>query len=166
MQKQRRNNNTSRAMYGISRVDSERFRTHAWRVKLVRRGKIYFKSFPDKRFGGKGKALIQAKTFRDELLEKFPPISRREFCTRLRRNNRSGISGVYRYAKPYRLKDGKLVKNWYWEATWPDGKGQQSHINFSVNEYGETKAKRLAIEAREKALEDIDGYYWASARGA
>jgi hypothetical protein len=32
----RRNNNTSKVMYGISRIDSDRFRTHAWRVKLTR----------------------------------------------------------------------------------------------------------------------------------
>ena len=162
----RRNNGTSRAMYGISRIDSDRFRTHAWRVKLVRRGEIHVKNFSDKRWGSKRKALAQAKAYRDELLLKHPPLSRKEFCTTLRSNNRSGITGVYRYAKSFTLKNGQVKQNWYWEATWPIGNSQQSHIAFSVNEHGERKARRLAIEARRKALENIDGFYWASARGA
>ena len=165
-QSKRRNNNTGKAMYGISRIDTEQFRTHAWRVKLVRRGQVYIKNFPDKRYGGKGKALLQAKAYRDELVEKYPPISRQEFCSILRRNNRTGITGVYRYAKSFVLKNGKVKKSWYWEATWPIGKSQQSHQAFSVNEFGEAKAKRLAIQAREEAMAAVDGHYWASARGA
>ena len=152
-------------MYGISRIDSDRFCTHAWREKFVRRGQTYVKNFPDKRHGGKGKALAEAKTYRDELVAKHPPISRREFCTTPRRNNRSGITGVYRYAKPYKLKNGKVIENWYWEATWPNGNGQQSFLSFSMKKLGEIEAKRLATMAREKALDAIDGYYWASARG-
>jgi len=165
-QGKRRNNNTSKAMYGISRIDNDAFRTHAWRVKLVRRGQVYFKNFPDKRFGGKAKALREARTYRDDLLLKHPPISRKEFCAIRRRNNRTGITGVYRYAKSFVLKNGKVKKSWYWEATWPIGKSQQTHQSFSVNEFGEAKAKRLAIQAREEALADISGHYWASARGA
>jgi hypothetical protein len=165
-QNKRRNNNTSKAMYGISRIDTEQFRTHAWRVKLVRRGQVYIKNFPDKRFGGKQKALREAKAYRDELLVKHPPISRQEFCSIRRSNNRTGITGVYRYAKSFVLKNGKVKKNWYWEATWPIGKSQQSHRAFSVNELGEAKAKRLAIATREEALAALEGHYWASARGA
>ena len=165
-QNKRRNNNTSKTMYGISRIDTEQFRTHAWRVKLVRRGQVYVKNFPDKRFGGKGKALVQARTYRNELLAKHPPISRQEFCSILRRNNRTGITGVYRYAKSFVLKNGTVKESWYWEATWPIGKGRQYHQAFSVNDLGETKAKQLAIHAREDALAAVDGHYWASARGA
>lgn len=152
-------------MYGISRIDSDRFCTHAWRVKLTRRGIDHVKNFPDKRWGGKHKALVQAKVFRDELLEKHPPLSRLEFCSVLRSNNQSGISGVYRYAKNFKLKNGKIKESWYWEATWPIGKSKQSHRSFPVNEYGEAKARRLAIRARKEALKTLDGHYWASARG-
>jgi len=167
MQTRRKNNNTSNAMYGVSRMDSDRFYTHGWRVKLVRRGVVYVKNFPDKRWGGKRKALVQAKAYRDALLSELPePLTRREFCTALRSNNRSGISGVYRYAKKYTLTNGKVIASWYWEATWPIGRSQQGHQAFSVNEFGERKAKALAIAAREEALDDLDGYYWASQRGA
>jgi hypothetical protein len=153
-------------MYGISRIDSDRFRTHAWRVKLTRRGIDYIKNFPDKRWGGKPKALVQAKAFRDELLAQHPPLSRVEYCSILRINNQSGISGVYRYAKSFTLKSGEIKVSWYWEATWPIGGSKQSHLAFPVNEYGEAKARRLAVRARKDALNAIDGHYWASARGA
>jgi hypothetical protein len=162
----RRNNGKSKAMYGISRIDTERFRTHAWRVKLTRRGQTFVKNFPDKRSGGKGKALAQAKVFRDELLDKHPPLTRQEFCSILRSNNQTGITGVYRYAKRFKLKNGKVVESWYWEATWPIGKSEQSHRSFAVNEHGEAKARRLAIRTRKAALSALDGHYWASARGA
>lgn len=153
-------------MYGISRIDDDQHRSHAWRVKLLRRGQQLVKNFPDKQCGGKQKALVQAKKYRDELVKQYPPITRKEFCTVLRSNNKSGISGVYRYAKSFRLKNGKLKRSWYWEATWPTVKSKQAHRNFSVNEYGEEKARKLAIRARKKALKELEGYFWASSRGA
>ena len=164
-QGKRANNNKSKVMYGISRIDTNRFRTHAWRVKLVRRGNIHIKNFPDKQWRGKNNALEQAKVFRDALLAKHPPLSRQEFCSILRSNNQSGIPGVYRYAKSFKLKNGKIKESWYWEASWPIGKSKQSHLSFPVNQHGEAKAKRLAIRARKKALKALDGHFWASARG-
>ncbi len=162
----RRNNGKSRVMYGISRIDDDLYRTHAWRVSLCRRGERHVKNFADKKWGGKGKALTAAKAYRDELLEKYPPMSRNEFCTILRSNNKSGITGVYKYAKPFTLKNGTVKRTWYWEATWPVGNSEQEHIAFSVNEYGDERAKELAIEAREKAMRRIKGVFWASERGA
>jgi hypothetical protein len=64
---------------------------------------------PGQALGGKGKALAAAKAYRNELISQHPPISRREFCTSLRRNNRSGVTGVYRYSKKFTLKNGKVV---------------------------------------------------------
>lgn len=163
--KKRRNNGSGKAMYGISRIDDERYCTHAWRVKLVRRGQQYVRNFPDKKCGGKLQALRLAKEYRNELVEQCPPLSRKEFCTALRSNNQTGITGVYRYAKSFRLSNGALRRSWYWEATWPVEEGKQSHLSFSVNEYGEDKARKLAIRARKEALENLEGYFWASARG-
>lgn len=153
-------------MYGISRIDDDVYRTHAWRVSLCRRGQRHVKNFADKKWGGKGRALAGAKRYRDELLAKYPPLSRTEFCSILRSNNRSGITGVYKYAKPFTLKNGTVKKNWYWEATWPTGESKQAHIAYSVNEYGEEMARQMAIEARRKAMREIKGYFWASNRGA
>ena len=46
------------------------------------------------------------------------------------------------------------------------GKSRQSHVAFSVNDLGEKKARQLAIRAREDALAELEGVFWASARGA
>jgi len=153
-------------MYGISRIDDDKNRSHAWRVSLSRRGKRYVKNFADKRYEGKMKALAGAKQYRDELVSEKPPLSRKEFCSILRRNNTSGISGVCTYGKPFTLKDGTVKKNWYWEATWPVGEGKQANMIFSVNEYGDYKARELAIRARRTAMRRIKGIFWASERGA
>ena len=152
-------------MYGISRIDDDIYRTHAWRVSLRRHGKSLVKNFADKKLGGKGKALTEAKRYRDELLEQYPPMSRKEFASIKRRNNNTGITGVYRYAKKYMLKDGREKESWYWEAHWPTAPGESQCINFSVNEYGEAVAKQLAIRARKEGLNKLKGVFWASARG-
>jgi len=161
----RRNNGKGRALYGISRIDDPKHRTHAWRVSFSRHGQRYVKNFPDKSMGGKGRALQEAKRYRDQFIAENPPISRKEFCSIVRGNNKTGITGVYRYAKSFRLKNGELKQSWYWEATWPIGNSEQAHITFSVNEFGEDKARKMAVRARKRALEQVDGYYWASARG-
>ena len=59
----KKNNGKSRVMYGISRIDDDIHRSHAWRVSLSRRGKRYVKNFADKKCDGKMKALAAAKLF-------------------------------------------------------------------------------------------------------
>src|SRR5262245_10740161 len=83
-----------RPMYGITRVDHERSRPHAWRVTSQRRGKIHVGHFSDGVYGGRQKALAAAKKYRDKLVTKNPPLSRRQYCSILRKNNRSGFAGV------------------------------------------------------------------------
>ncbi len=153
----RRNNGKSRAMYGVSRIDDDIHHSHAWRVSLCRHGKRYVKNFPDKKYGGKRKALVLAKRHRDELLVKLPPITRKEFCLIRRSNNNSGITGVCKYAKQYQLRDGEVRKYWYWEANWPDEQGRGASLSFSVKEYGDAVARLMAIRAREKGLKRVDG---------
>lgn len=153
------------AMYGISRIDDDSHHTHAWRVSLRRRGKRLVRNFPDKKYGGRCEALLAAKAHRDALLEQYPPITRKEFSSVRRRNNQSGITGVYRYAKKYCLADGREKETWYWEAHWPTEMGRFQRISFSVNDYGEDLARRLAIRAREQGVKQLDGVFWASERG-
>ncbi len=162
----RKNNETSTKMYGISRVDCERNRTHAWRVSLMRQGKRHVKNFTDKTAGGKQAALLKAMDFRDQLLIDYPPISRKEFCDAKRRNNKTGITGVYKYRKTYRLKDGTQKESWYWEANWPDSNGESVSESFPVKRYGDDMAKQMAIRARQRGLQTVKGIFWAAERGA
>ncbi|MFK8018373.1 MAG: AP2 domain-containing protein [Pseudomonadales bacterium] len=161
----RPNNGKTKAMYGISRIDDYVHRTHAWRVSLCRRGKRLVKNFPDQKHGGKQKALKCAKGFRDELLLQHPPLSRKEFADARRRNNRSGITGVYTYAKRFELRDGSMRESWYWEANWPTERGESAHESFAVNQYGDEVARQMAIRARERGMRLLQGTFWASERG-
>ena len=153
------------AMYGISRIDDDRHRTHAWRVSLRRQGKMHVRNFPDRKYGGKTKALRLAKAYRDEVVAQNPPTTRRQHCSVLRRNNKTGVSGVCAYSKPYYLKDGTVKELRYWEANWPGEQGENITARFSVATYGETVARHMAIRAREKGLAKVEGCFWASERG-
>ncbi len=159
------NNGTSKAMYGISRIDDPDYRTHTWRVSLRRRGERFVKNFPDKKFGGKRPALLAAKAHRDQLLAEQPPLSRKEFATAKRRHNKTGITGVCTFSKSWTLKDGTVRETWYWEANWPTAPGENAHKSFSVTRYGEDVARQMAIRAREEGLRQLEGVYWASERG-
>jgi hypothetical protein len=152
-------------MYGITRIDDEKYRTHAWRVSLSRHKKMHVKNFSDKKCGDRDAALRQAIQHRDMLVKKYPPISRKEICKVKRSNNKTGITGVYKYAKPYILSDGEVRENWYWEANWPDAEGESVCKSFSINKYGDEIAKQKAIRARKKGVQNIEGVFWASKRG-
>jgi len=160
-----RNNGSSKQLYGISRIDSERHSAHAWRVSLRRHGKRYVKNFTDKTYGGREQALEQAIEFRDQFLVENPPMSRKEFCSIKRRHNKSGIVGVYKYRKTYQLKDGTIKESWYWEANWPDVNGQSICKSFAFNRYGDKLAKQMAIQAREEGMLSVTGTFWAAERG-
>jgi len=147
-------------MYGISRIDDEEFRTHAWRVSLRRRHVRYVTNFSDKKCGGKLKALRQAQAYRDELLRANPPLSRKEYSAIRRRNNRTGVVGVCRYSKTYTLKDGTVRRCWYWEAIWPTTRGDSEVARFSVNNYGEAGAFKRACAARLRGFKLIEGVFW------
>ena len=151
--------------YGISRFDDDIRNTHGWRVSLRRYGRMLVENFPDKKCGGRNKALNLARQYRDELLGKFPPITRREVCQIKRSNNKSGISGVCTYAKSYKLRDGTVRESRYWEASWPGGNGKNVSVNFSVNKYGEELARSMAIRARMLGLEGVEGPFWVCERG-
>ncbi|WIO75559.1 hypothetical protein QP938_06570 [Porticoccaceae bacterium LTM1] len=152
-------------MYGISRIDDPFYYTFAWRVSLRRRGKTLVKNFPDKKHGGKGKALKLAKQYRDELVAKHPPITRSEVARKLQKNNKSGVSGVCRFASVYWLADGRQRKTWYWEAIWPTAPGQSETKRFSEKKFGKEGAFAMACHARELGLAKLKGVYWAAERG-
>ena len=156
--------NNRRAMYGISRIDDDRHHTHAWRVSLRRQGKALVGNFPDRKFGGSGAALDAAQSYRDELLKNYPPLTRQEFARIRRRNNTSGVTGVFRYSKKYQLANGTIRESWYWGAQWPTDSGEFKSVNYAVKQYGEEMARRLAIEARRAGLERVEGVFWSCER--
>jgi hypothetical protein len=118
----------------------------AW-VRIKYDGKSFQQSFPFKKFGGKGKAIVAAKKKREIEGKKiygsnwpYAKFSPRKVSPL----NSSGEIGV-----SYSEKDHS------WVATWQEGNGvkrKQKNAYFSINKYGEEKAKSLAIKARRSAV--------------
>jgi len=139
---------------GISRIDSGS--THGWFVRGYRNGKTYSKLFSDLKCGGKRKAQIQAREYRDGLhedLEKIPqkPRSRRVVFRDSR--NTTGVLGVCRTAK--KGPNGKV--NECYSVSWRPEPGVQKCTSFSIHKYGEKKAFKLAVSLRKQKLKEIYG---------
>lgn len=150
-----------------SRVSMTRYTAvHGWRVSLRRRGQMHVRNFPDRKHGGSIAALAAAKLYRDELIRRYPPLTRIEFADVLRRNNTSGVPGVSRVQYAYRLVSGAKRQAVYWEAIWPTQPGENERKRFSVSQFGDRGAFALACAARREGLRRVEGLFWKSARGA
>ncbi len=142
----------------ISRIEIQRepvAATMGWEVRINRRGKKVSKFFSDSLLGGKRKALLEARAFRDRIEDKFPHYTRVERMAQTTARNSSGIPGV-------RRRENVVVKNGWaytyatWEASWtPEKGGRRTKRQFSVLKYGEDKAYTLAVRERNKALREI-----------
>jgi hypothetical protein len=132
-------------LHHISIIES-RGTNCAW-VRIKYDGKSFQQSFPFKKYGGKTKAIAAAKAKRDIEGRKiygsnwpYAKFSPRKISPL----NSSGEIGV-----SYSEKDHS------WVATWQEGKGvkrKQKNAYFSINKYGDDKAKNLAIKARRSAV--------------
>ncbi|MCH7816302.1 MAG: AP2 domain-containing protein [Proteobacteria bacterium] len=133
------------ALHHISIIES-RGTNCAW-VRIKYDGKDFQQSFPFKKFGGKNKAIAAAKKKRDIEGKKiygshwpYAKFSPRKISPL----NSSGEIGV-----SYSEKDHS------WVATWQEGRGvrrKQKNAYFSINKFGENKAKTLAGKARREAV--------------
>jgi hypothetical protein len=141
-------------MLNIRRVDHEASCTHCWRVTVQRRTHIHRRDFGDGPHGGRAQALDAAQAYRDHLIKTYPPLAMPEYCAILKKNNRSGISGLIRVDRVERNK-GRQQRKLYWEAQWPIGHGRAQHKKFSILKYGEEGAYQRALAARDAALQAI-----------
>ena len=137
---------------GISRIDSGS--THGWFVRGYRNGKTFSRLFSDLKCGGKEEALQTARSFRSTLyrkLEEMPakPRSRR-IVTRDARN-KTGVLGVCRTTK----KSPKGVSHECFSVSWRPSPGIQKCTSFSIRKYGEKEAFRLAVEHRNRMMQQI-----------
>ena len=133
------------ALHHISIIES-RGTNCAW-VRIKYDSKSFQQSFPFKKFGGKAKAIAAAKKKRDIEGKKiygsnwpYAKFSPR----RVSPLNSSGEIGV-----SYTEKDHS------WVATWQEGKGvkrKQKNSYFSINKFGDDKAKTKAVKARRSAV--------------
>ncbi len=85
-----------------------------------------------------------------EIRKKYPVLTKRKFREVLRKPTASGISGVTRITTRARGNEYEV-----WKANWTTRRGVRRSKQFSINKYGERKAKQLAIQARKEALDKI-----------
>lgn len=145
------------AIYGICRVDNDASRSHGWQVTIQRRGVIYRRHISDGRHGGKAAALKAAKRYRDDLMQRHPPLEKRHYADILKRNNTSGVTGVVRYCAPETRRRAPSAQRWYWVASWTLPDGRPRRRKFSVSRLGESQAFQLAVKARRQAMRDMEG---------
>lgn len=143
--------------YGLRREEAAGARRGAgWWVSLRRRGHRIVRLFKDSVFGSGDAAYRQARAYRDAIILAIPPATNHEQAVLLRKNNRSGISGVRRVE----TADGDV-----WQATLMTNEGQKRE-NFSIAKFGEEAAKSMAITQRRKWLKALPVTHLAYAHHA
>ncbi|MDX2128077.1 MAG: AP2/ERF family transcription factor [Chloroherpetonaceae bacterium] len=136
----------------ISRIDSGA--THAWFVRMRRNGKVFSKTFSDRKLGGKDASLQKAIQFRDEMLGQLDHIAgiqipRFRFLKENKRN-KSGYTGVLKLS---RTQYGILREDYV--AQWHEERYKLRRKYFSIAKFGEEEAFRLAKEYREKMMKKL-----------
>ena len=82
--------------YGLKREEANERRGAGWWVSLRRRGHRIVRLFKDSVYGCDEATYKAARAYRDAIIEAIPPATNHEQAVLLRKNNKSGISGVRR----------------------------------------------------------------------
>lgn len=122
----------------------------AWKVNIARPGGRVYRDFSFIQYGGRDTALLAAKAYRDEIISRYPPLTKRQYCTKLRSTNSSGIAGVKR------VQRSEGYSFWQAATCLP---GRNLTKKFSVNVYGEEGARQKAIEERQRQLAQVENAY-------
>ena len=141
--------------YAISRAKDRRGGC-VFVVAVKRYGLTVSNSFSASRHGSEEAALSVARQWRNRVLANLPPITYRQLFTRVRKNSTSGIRGVRREVK----RSGA-----YWVATCTSVENPSAK-HFSVDKYGEKRAKELAIQARNAMLDSVPDKLWLASPAA
>ena len=134
---------------GITRFENYERHSKGWWVRLHRRGELISKFFKDSDYPNKSAAKKAAQEYYRQLASENPKMSRRDFAER-RMAHSSEIIGVQKVVS---VRFGHEYESW--KARWSPKKGVRRVKTFSVDFYGEEEAKRLAIEARQRGLEEM-----------
>jgi len=120
-----------------------------FQVTIGRGGRQWRKTFAFALWGGREAALQQAQLWRDDVVRRHPPRSRRAKAQALIATNTSGVSGV----SAKRTPEGEV---WLWTAKTEIDRGQVLTKSFSVGRYGQ-EARGMAIAERQRQLRQLRG---------
>lgn len=131
--------------YALRREEPKGHRLGGWCVDIRRYTHRINRLFKDQVYGSADAAEAMARAYRDAITAAFPPTINREKATQIRKNNKSGISGVYR-------TDTGAAGEW---RVYLCTQGRMKRRRFSVRKYGEEGAKAEALALREKWLAEL-----------
>lgn len=140
------------AMEGIVRIENAT--TGRWVVRFRRNRKTYVGHFADSHYCGKHAALKAAKAWRDEHLRDAQPMSSQAYYSFIRKNNTSGVTGVFRVKLIKKRKNGTRTEHWAWIAHSPTKPIRTR--SFSIAKYGEQGAYDLAVAARKQFVAECE----------
>jgi hypothetical protein len=138
----------TRSYKSISRIDHAKKNMHGWYVRVAFKGQIHSRFFSDATHHGKRKALLAARTWRDDTERALGKPRTERSVTGLSARNRTGVIGVRRTTKA-RTRDGRKVSPVY-EVTWRPASGQMRRTTFSIRKYGQAEAFRRACALRKE----------------
>ncbi|GGA84881.1 hypothetical protein GCM10011491_10590 [Brucella endophytica] len=123
-----------------------------WRVSIQRRGLVVLRNFKDAVYGSSEAALAQARAYRNAVIDILPPMTNREHAVQLRRNNTTGVPGIYRVEKEAGV---------FWEAHLHLAEGTKRKL-FPATKYGEWEARAMAIAQRQQWLSEWEVEYFGT----
>jgi hypothetical protein len=122
---------------GIIRHDYDS--THAWRASIARDTAKFLEYFYDGESGSIENGLRRAILYRHEVLSAFPVTLTVQFKRALSADPEKRIKRV--------VEPGKQQPYVHWRATWHDAGYDRKTASFSVVKFGESEARRMALEA-------------------
>lgn len=126
-------------------------KSSGWMVRMQRKRDKFHRFFSDSVFGGNRAALQAAKEYRDELELDTEKLNTEERSQTPSTRNKSGVVGV-RLHRQKDIRGTYEYQYWYWVAQWIDGRGRRRTRSFSIHNYGDDKAYRLACKARRDGV--------------
>ena len=119
----------------------------AYQVSITISGERTVKNFSFKSHKTEERAYKSAYEFLEKLCDK----NGIELQPRVQPSDTPGVTRTERTDK----SSGREVVKAHWQATWQSKPGKQETRRFSIATHGEAKAKQLAIEEREHAINSI-----------
>jgi len=129
----------------VYRYEHNGFR--GWVVTVKRSGKRHVKSFADGR-EGPAASFRRAVAYRDWLVDRLPAFNK---LKRSYVRNTTGEIGVAHCVE--RTRAGTLFVRY--AATWPKASRGTLKRSFSATKYGHRRARRLAVQARRRGVEEM-----------
>ena len=122
---------------GIIRHDYDH--THAWRASIARDTAKFVEYFYDGDSGSIENGLRLAVLYRHEILSAFPVTLTIDFKRALSAEPEMRVKRVEDH--------GRVQKYVHWRATWHDAAYNRKTASFSIPKFGESGARRMALEA-------------------